>query len=58
LPGRLGLEIRATVEGGAAILDKIDAVEGDVFRYRPVLRGFDWIKIIAKAVMKTGSERG
>jgi squalene synthase HpnC len=54
LPGRLGLEIRATVEGGAAILDKIDAVEGDVFRHRPVLTKFDWIKIIAKAVMKTG----
>jgi squalene synthase HpnC len=54
LPGRLGLEIRATVHGGAAILDKIDAVEGDVFRHRPVLTKSDWIKIIAKAVMKTG----
>jgi squalene synthase HpnC len=58
LPGRLGLEIRATVQGGAAILDKIDAVEGDVFRHRPVLTKFDWIKIIAKAVMKTGALQG
>jgi squalene synthase HpnC len=54
LPGRLGLEIRATVEGGAAILDKINAVEGDVFRHRPVLTKFDWIKIIAKAITRTG----
>ena len=50
LPGRLGLEIRATVQGGAAILDKIDAVQGDVFRHRPVLRAADWIRIIARAL--------
>jgi squalene synthase HpnC len=53
LPGRLGLEIRATVAGGAAILDKIDAVRGDVFRHRPALGKFDWIKIIGKAVSAT-----
>jgi squalene synthase HpnC len=58
LPGRLGLEIRATVEGGAAILDKIEAVEGDVFRHRPMLTKYDWMKIIAKAVMKTGAPLG
>jgi phytoene synthase len=50
LPGRLGLEIRATIAGGAAILDKIDAAHGDVFGHRPVLNKFDWIKILAKAV--------
>lgn len=57
LPGRLGLEIRATVEGGAAILDKIDAVGGDVFRHRPALTKFDWIKIIAKAVVTPRADR-
>jgi squalene synthase HpnC len=51
LPGRLGLEIRATVAGGAAILDKIDAAHGDVFRNRPVLNKLDWIKILAKTVL-------
>ena len=50
LPGRLGLEIRATMEGGAAILDKIDAVRGDVFRHRPVLRAGDWIRILARSL--------
>ena len=50
LPGRLGLEIRATIAGGAAILDKIDAASGDVFRHRPALTPFDWIKIAGKAV--------
>jgi squalene synthase HpnC len=49
LPGRMGVEIRATVIGGAAILDKIDAVRGDVFHHRPVLGRMDWIRIVAKA---------
>ncbi|HLX22687.1 MAG TPA: squalene synthase HpnC [Usitatibacter sp.] len=49
LPGRMGIEIRATVLGGGAILDKIDAVRGDVFRHRPKLGRMDWIRIVAKA---------
>ncbi|HEY2628018.1 MAG TPA: squalene synthase HpnC [Usitatibacter sp.] len=49
LPGRMGLEIRATVNGGGIILDRIDAVRGDVFRHRPVLGKVDWIRIVAKA---------
>jgi len=52
LPGRLGLEIRAVVAGGAAILDKIDAVQGDVFRHRPVLRKADWVRILARALAR------
>ena len=52
LPGRLGLEIRAVVAGGAAILDKIEAVQGDVFRHRPVLRKVDWVRILARAVAR------
>lgn len=50
LPGRLGMEIRATVQGGMTILDKIDAVAGDVLRNRPVLGSFDWIRILARAL--------
>jgi squalene synthase HpnC len=53
LPGRLGLEIRATVAGGAAILDKIEAARGDVFRHRPVLGKLDWVRILGKAVSGT-----
>lgn len=51
LPGRLGLEIRATLHGGARILDKIEAAAGDVFRRRPVLKAADWAGILAKAVV-------
>jgi phytoene/squalene synthetase len=50
LPGRLGLEIRATVQGGLRILDKIQAAGYDVFRRRPVLRAFDWPVLLLKAV--------
>ena len=50
LPGRLGLEIRATVQGGMTILDKIDSVAGDVFRNRPVLGPVDWMRILARAI--------
>lgn len=53
LPGRAGLEIRAVVAGGARILDKIDAVRGDVFRHRPVLTSWDWVRILARAVART-----
>jgi phytoene/squalene synthetase len=50
LPGRAGAEIRATIAGGVTILDKIDAAKGDVFRQRPVLRAFDWMKILARSL--------
>jgi phytoene synthase len=49
LPGRLGLEIRATIEGGARIAGKIDRAGGDVFRHRPVLGKRDWAGILARA---------
>jgi phytoene synthase len=50
LPGRLGLEIRATVQGGLRILEKIERAGFDVFRRRPVLRGFDWPLVAARAL--------
>ena len=50
LPGRLGIEIRATIAGGARILDKIDAVHGDVFRHRPKLTRLDWVRILGAAL--------
>lgn len=50
LPGRIGLEIRATVHGGLRILDKIEAAGYDVFRRRPVLKAFDWPLLLLKAL--------
>jgi phytoene synthase len=51
LPGRIGLEIRAIVAGGLRILDKIDAVDYDVFNHRPGLGAFDWPRILFKAAL-------
>jgi squalene synthase HpnC len=50
LPGRFGLEIRATIAGGARILGAIDAVRGDVFRHRPKLTRLDWVKILGASL--------
>jgi len=50
LPGRIGLEIRATIQGGLRILDKIEAAGYDVFRRRPVLKALDWPLLLLKAI--------
>ena len=50
LPGRVGLEIRATVQGGLRILEKIERAGYDVFRRRPRLRALDWPVVLLKAV--------
>ena len=50
LPGRIGLEIRATVQGGLRILEKLESARCDMFRNRPVLRWYDWPVIIARAL--------
>lgn len=42
LPGRIGLEIRVTVQGGLRILDKLASAGCDPFRHRPALRWYDW----------------
>jgi squalene synthase HpnC len=51
LPGRIGLEIRAVVQGGLRILEKLERVRGDVFRHRPVLGALDWPLIFCRALL-------
>jgi phytoene synthase len=50
LPGRIGLEIRATVQGGLRILEKLERAHYDMFRQRPVLEWHDWPLIMARAL--------
>jgi squalene synthase HpnC len=50
LPGRIGLEIRATVQGGLRILDKLEVSGYDMFRHRPVLKWHDWPLMLARAL--------
>lgn len=49
LPGRIGLELRTIVCGGMRILEKLRAIDGDVFRRRPVLRPLDWLTMFYRA---------
>ena len=41
--GRLGWELRFIVHGGLRILEKIEAVNYDVFTRRPTLKKYDWL---------------
>lgn len=50
LGGRIGFELRLVVQGGTRILERIDAVEGDVFTRRPALRATDWLIMGARAL--------
>ncbi len=50
LPWRLGLELSAIISGGLRILDRIDAVGGDIFTRRPVLATPDWLVVAWRAI--------
>ncbi len=51
LKGRIGLEMRTIIAGGDRILSKIAAVNGDVFRHRPVLTRPDWVLMLGRALV-------
>lgn len=50
LPFRAGVELAAVIAGGMRILERIDAVRGDVFRRRPVLRKRDWALLACRVL--------
>jgi squalene synthase HpnC len=58
LPWRLGLELSAVIAGGTRILDRIAAVDGDVFAHRPVLRTWDWCTVAYRALVPIRSSAG
>ena len=49
LTGRIGLEMRMIINGGLRILDKLEAVDFDVFNRRPALKPYDWVIMLAKS---------
>jgi squalene synthase HpnC len=51
LPGRIGLELRLVVQGGLTILKRIEQVDYDVFRRRPVLGRSDYLGMMLRAVL-------
>jgi len=51
LPRRAGLELAAVIAGGTRILERIDAVAGDVLTRRPVLRKRDWALVACRTLI-------
>jgi len=47
LTGRIGLEMRMIIAGGLRILSKLENVQYDMFRRRPVLKPYDWVIMLA-----------
>lgn len=58
LPGRAGLELRVTMQGGLRILDKLEAAKCDMFRRRPVLQWFDWPLLLIRALAMRPARQG
>lgn len=50
LPGRLGWEIRLTIQGGLRILERLRQVRGDVFQRRPKLGKWDWFVLAGRSL--------
>jgi len=50
LPGRLGWEIRLTIQGGLRILERLRQVRGDVFVRRPKLGKWDWLVLAGRSL--------
>ncbi|MDR3393172.1 MAG: squalene synthase HpnC [Sulfuriferula sp.] len=50
LKGRIGLELRMIIMGGATVLEKLHKHKGDIYAHRPVLDTRDWVKMFYRAV--------
>jgi len=50
LKGRIGLELRMIIMGGATILEKLHKARGDIYTQRPLLNGADWLHMLYRAV--------
>lgn len=49
LGGRIGWELRLVIQGGLRIVERIDAVDGDIFEQRPRLGSADWVRMGVRA---------
>jgi len=52
LPGRIGLEMRTVIAGGERILQKLEKSNGDMFNHRPVLKPWDWVYMLTRAIIR------
>jgi len=52
VPRRLAIELRAFAGGGLAVLDRIEAVDCDVFRRRPALSRLDLARVVLRGLVQ------
>ena len=50
LPGRLGWEIRLTIQGGLRILERLRRARGNVWQHRPTLGPWDWLVMFGRSL--------
>ena len=53
LSGRISLELKMMVLGGLRILERLEAVQFDVFSHRPTLSRLDWLRLITRGLSRT-----
>jgi squalene synthase HpnC len=51
LPLRLSFELKAVIAGGMRVLDRIDAVKGDIFNAPPRLDTHDWLAVAYRTLV-------
>lgn len=51
LPGRIGWELRLVLQGGLRILERLDHIDGDIFKKRPHLGKTDWLILGVRALV-------
>ncbi|HRL21282.1 MAG TPA: squalene synthase HpnC [Alcaligenes sp.] len=57
LPGRIGLELKLMILGGLRILERLQAVQFDMFSHRPTLTRLDWLRLTARGLGLTRAVR-
>jgi squalene synthase HpnC len=57
LPGRIGWELRLVIQGGLRILERIEAVDYDIFRQRPKLGKTDWMRLAWRAIRMRSQDK-
>ena len=50
MKGRISFEMKMIIQGGLAILDKLEKVEWDVYKKRPKLEKADWVLLLLRAL--------
>ena len=57
LPLRLALELRMVIQGGLRILERLDALNYDIYNQRPTLKARDWLVVVWRALTHSNTHQ-